>query len=710
MGVAVAVTRAALNTTTGTQDFTTTALGGLTPKAALFFVTYATADGTAANHMQMAVGATDGTNHWVTVARVRNGVTTGSTTRRGATDAVVWLQRNSSNTIDIEAAFDSFITNGVRINITKTTAVALLLHVVLFAGSDLSAKVGTFTASSGDLTETTVTTTFQPDHLFFATMDAAFDDTNVAGALQSLGVAYRGGSIQQAGYGFYEPHGQTTSDPQGLIQDDRVTMSIGSGALSREFEVSAFLSDGFKLKLRQGSSSASMDHGYLALNYNGKATGYVGVDASPTSTGDDANTAPGFTPQFLMLLPTTMPALNTIYTDTNVWAQGVSIITSSVAYSVSIASEDAQTTTDTQSLSDDVALRLPQGDGTAGLQASLVSFDANGYTLNYSAVLGSARQMAVFAISVESTGTEGALAVTLGALTSSASGTVDISGASAATLGALTVAGAGTLAVVGIASVTLGALTSSATGAVALAGTLAKALDAATVTATGAAEIAGTLAKTLGGVTASGTGAVATVGAVAVTLGALTVVADGELTTGNQGALTIALDALTVAATGTVAKTGEADLALDVLTVAATGAVALAGSGSVVLGGVSIVALGEGPGVGGNVSGALQPLEIEADGVLALAATAGLALDALTLSATGAIVNNGTAAITMGGVAIVATASLSDGPIAELSVTLGGLTLIATGADLTVLAVVMGIVYGASRRGSVYGTRQRGTI
>ena len=47
MGITVATTRVAVPTSTGTQDITTTDLAGLTPKAAMLTLSYASSDGTA---------------------------------------------------------------------------------------------------------------------------------------------------------------------------------------------------------------------------------------------------------------------------------------------------------------------------------------------------------------------------------------------------------------------------------------------------------------------------------------------------------------------------------------------------------------------------------------------------------------------------------------------------------------------------------------
>lgn len=349
------------------------------------------------------------------------------------------------------------------------------------------------------------------------------------------------------------------------------------------------------------------------------------------------------------------------------------------------------------------------------------------------ASLSSANDWAIIAVEVleAATGINGTLTKTLGGVTVAGVGAVGIAATSGKTLGALTlvatvavdsfgtltktlggatVSAAGAVGISGSVAKTLAPMTASGAGAVATAGVTNQTLGALGLTAPGALVIAAALGKTLGALTAVAAGTVGISGAVVKTLGALTLTADGDLATGNQGTLSKTLGALTVVAAGTVANAGELDTGLGGATVSAAGAVAIMGSMGAMLGALTVTAAGEGPGVGGNVAGLLAPLEIEADGVLTLAATAGIMLDALTSAATAKIANTGAGAIVLGGLTLQTAGTLSNGPVAELHATLGGVSLIATGADLTVLAVVYGIVYGASKRGVVYGTKQRGTL
>jgi hypothetical protein len=182
-------------------------------------------------------------------------------------------------------------------------------------------------------------------------------------------------------------------------------------------------------------------------------------------------------------------------------------------------------------------------------------------------------QRRIYVPSAGTGGGTGTLAVTLGGLTSTASGTLAIKGTSAVTLGALTSTAAGKLDIKGTSAVTLGALTSTASGTLMSAGTgtAAITLAALTATAAGKLEIKGTAAATLGSVTLAASGVVAAGpnGNAAITLGALTSTAVGKLTISGTSAVT--LGSLTSAATGAVAIKGVAGISLGSLTVAALG-------------------------------------------------------------------------------------------------------------------------------------------
>jgi hypothetical protein len=188
------------------------------------------------------------------------------------------------------------------------------------------------------------------------------------------------------------------------------------------------------------------------------------------------------------------------------------------------------------------------------------------------------------------TSISGTASITLGALTSSATGTVAIAGTSSVTLGAVTASAAGTLALSGSAAVTLGAVTSSAAGTLAIAGASAVTLGALTSSATGTLALSGTLAVTLGAVTLSASGGSQATGDLAVTLGAATLSATGTLPLSASAAITLA--PLTATATGALALAGSFSGTLGALTSAATGALANTGALAKTLGALTLSAAG----------------------------------------------------------------------------------------------------------------------
>ena len=148
-------------------------------------------------------------------------------------------------------------------------------------------------------------------------------------------------------------------------------------------------------------------------------------------------------------------------------------------------------------------------------------------------------------------GHNGTLAVTLGALTLSATGTVEVQGTLTTTLGALTLSATGTVDVQGTASITLGDVTLAGAGTVASAGpqgTLDVTLDALTLAGTGTVEVKGTASITLGALTLAGTGGVEVHGTLAVTLGTLTLAGTGGVEV--QGTLAVTLGSLSLLGIG----------------------------------------------------------------------------------------------------------------------------------------------------------------
>ncbi|RJR27994.1 hypothetical protein C4561_00620 [candidate division WWE3 bacterium] len=398
-GAVIAVTRTTANTGGGTQDITNSNLGGNTPKAVMIIATATTVDDTATDGVSMSYGtATGATNEWYTAFKTQNGLTSDNTDARGGTDATVYIiDPTASTTTSLGTAeFTQFLTNGVRINWTTTPTSAWHLTVVLFAGSGLQAYAGTQGLGTTQDSAFDITAPgFQPDIIFGT--NGTVGSTQFY--LSSFGVAtYNGSTITQHALA----NRFTYISSQGAPATRYIDTGIVGGAqvngnLVWYGELSAFDSSGFTITTRSGGASNATFF-YLALDVSSSSS-WVGTHTTPTSTGNYAETAPGFTPQFVFQVENMTEAVNTPYADGNAGAFGFSVFDPNESYSNNWAYEDGVSPVNAQTLSDDQAVNLPNDDGTTGITGTFVSMDtASGWTTNYTNVAASGKKFLAAAI------------------------------------------------------------------------------------------------------------------------------------------------------------------------------------------------------------------------------------------------------------------------------------------------------------------------
>ena len=393
MGVTIAVTRVACPTGTGTQDITTTDLGGLTPKAALFIVNKATADGSAADHAVLAIGACTGAaNRWSSGGFQEHGQDTTDAGDASSDDYCIFIS-NMAGGADALADFSAWITNGVRINWSDAPGAAYLLTVVLFAGSDLSAKAGVI--SLGDTLNNAVDVTgvgFEPDVVIASVLASADGEAANWKTAGNLGFVHNGDSVTQRCLLKFWRDNQGTSDEALQVRTDGGTGQCfqGSSGLDWYGEFGTFDADGFTVTTRNAGANNSRLV-YLALAFAGAQHAWVGTHTTPTSTGNNSESGPGFQPQAVLLIQNLAEAAATAYSDSRAGSFGLSVITATAQYATSVSSEDGAGTSNTQSLSDDQSVQLPDDDGVALLAVTHVSLDASGWTTNYTAVAAAAK-------------------------------------------------------------------------------------------------------------------------------------------------------------------------------------------------------------------------------------------------------------------------------------------------------------------------------
>lgn len=396
----MALVRQALITTTGTQDFTFAGFG--TPHAARFFLGSAIANNTVTDHLRISDGCADGTNQWVVAGDSEDGLTAPTTTDTGkqmtTTQAV--MSKVPGGTIEGEASFSAFITDGVRINITDAFPAAYLLTVVLYKNLQGDACI-VFTANATQDAATDVTTVgFQADTLFVVTHSEDNDDSNSTNFIYSTGIVLSDGT--QMSQVLYDDDSVTTTDVRSTVNTTRGAQFLAAnGNASGTLEFGSFDASGFTATTRAAAAPTSCGGGCEVAVFAVKwATGFsqalVQLD-SPTSTGARSVTFPGFLPTFAMYLTNDAALVNSQNTDAE--AFGLSLSTAADRYAMGWRSDDGVSTSDTGDISQATWVRVNNGAGTTIFQATFSGFTSTGWDETFSTTdTGTARQWIAYAL------------------------------------------------------------------------------------------------------------------------------------------------------------------------------------------------------------------------------------------------------------------------------------------------------------------------
>lgn len=362
--------------TTGTRDVTA-AGWGQTPKLALMLQATA-ADGSSATDSHWSMGAADGSAQWAIAAEARQ-LTAVARSRRAATTRSV-LEVSGAGTLSRSAAFDSFISNGVRVNVTTANSNARDVKSLLFAGADLDVAVGTVSPATGGAN---VNVGFQPDCVIIVGHNGAIDDANQTGATGSVGFAAwsSGGSLSQAAVA-HAAHA-TTRRRYLRSYNDAVGAEVSAADGSEVYKLT-IARDATGFTLTESVSSGGDQFAYIALG--GGAKFKVGTAALAASTGAQAFTGVGFQPDALLFLMTHATALGMV--DNSGFGFGLvqGAVNASMAFtslSDGVTVNGSNTATERSSY-DANELKLFTNDGANSLDAVAVidSLDADGFTLD----------------------------------------------------------------------------------------------------------------------------------------------------------------------------------------------------------------------------------------------------------------------------------------------------------------------------------------
>lgn len=392
-------TRVALNTTTGTQDITLSGFG--TPKAAIVLLSSGSADDTVTAGANFSIGFTDGTaaNDRASVIHSADNVLTSDTGRNTSSANFGRIYNGTGSTLTV-FDFDSWITDGIRINITFASGTNVFATFILIGGADVTNAY----AGVKQLTGTSVSVTdpgFESDLVFSACNGNSNINLLSVHAIQSLGISHNDGTDANRSVLYYDVSGQTTSTVGTYLSTSKCCGQIFNGAVNWLGDINTYTASGFTV-----TSTASPGNDYilyLALKFQNEPDIKLFHTDGPTTTGNKAYTDPGFTSDFGINILSGCTSVDTLQ-QTGQDGFGVYAFDATNDYSNSISSQDGQSTTNTGSITSSGKIKDLNSGTTILHEGTFTSFDATGWTFNFTTAPGTARKWIGLAIGPNASG------------------------------------------------------------------------------------------------------------------------------------------------------------------------------------------------------------------------------------------------------------------------------------------------------------------
>mgnify|MGYP001592787026 CR=1 FL=1 len=610
-------------TSTGTVDYTTSGEG--TPVGGIITLSRVTALGTITAHASFSWGVFDGTRERVVFGYDRDNLGTQDSASGADNDGTIVRLYDGAAAIEIEAIFDSFITDGVRIDWTTVSGTAYQYSLLLYYGTDVECYAWDAVGAS---TAVTITPGFAAD--FCHTMQArSIDGTATAEMRFEIGFAGRTSTKNTCVAVLADDNtGTTRTRRRSSIADLGRTIRIGAtdtlGGISlignwtsTEFDLNGTVS---------GVPGAGPRIAGLAV-YAGGYNVHVGDDEdTKTSVGTESITAPGFRPAFVQMI---YGAVNAGTNYQNSGSAGCGMTDFSTETSISLSTKNNQATSLTTSYSEESMISQIGTGGTAVLyEATNNGKLDDGFSLSWDVANATARAYRYVVIEEPFSAADGAGSFPIA--TGTGVGALKFTGTGAAVLPLMTGTGSGSsvLTITGSGTAVLPLATGTGAGLLKFTGTGAGILPLPTGTGIGdgIATVSGTGAAVLPLPEATGVGLLKFTGTGAGTLPLVEASGAGLLKFTGTGAAVLPLLTGTGIGDviGTVTGTGAAVLPLP----EASGAGLLKFTGT----GAGTLPLVEAVGAGGPLS------TVTGTGAAILPLLTGTGAGTFTLTGSGAAV------------------------------------------------------------------------
>ena len=387
----IAVIRATVTTSGATQDFTSTSFG--TPKGAWFIASTDQSDsqdtdaGTG-SHPGFAMGFCDGTSQRIWSLKAEDNTTATAIRMQYRNDACGGvLEYSTTSGIDF-LDFNSWITDGVRLN-KATISRAFLMTVVLFKGDDFDMACGLT-----NMDNTVSGLSFKPNVILGLSNFTSQQNQDLAFAQCSIGMAWDTGSgTVEHSRGFAPINGANPSSTNSRY--DTNSWVRNHGASSPEANITAWNSDGFTTDIPDPYGFE--DVYFCAMRFGGGV--WMGTQTTPTAPGAHSKTGLAFQPGFLFSICMNVAATDTTYYNGVCFPSHLTVTDGTNTYAHCWGLEDGVSpNTVWTAAAQSSALAYDDSGTVKQHEASLTSFNSDGWTENFTTAPGSAQYMLRLAV------------------------------------------------------------------------------------------------------------------------------------------------------------------------------------------------------------------------------------------------------------------------------------------------------------------------
>ena len=364
---------------------------GFQPKAVIFFWTSRQTAVGFNGRDNMGIGfATSSTNERaVSIAEDDNANTSNAGRRKSDTNMIVTLD-DGDPTLGAQAELTSFNADGFTINWTTNNNRALYIYYIAIGGTDITnALAGAFPSNTGVGNQLVTGLGFQPDFVMFLSGFTGANDTDLSDSQLSLGYAESSAAMGAIVTGSTD--NRNGNDRKRSQQRTSACILLLRSNVTQQDAIADFVSmdaDGFRINWSNAPAAATPIF-YLALKggrYN------VGSFDQATVLGNQSVTGVGFQPSGLMMAIFNKIAQAGIIADNemSIGAAQSSTARGSIWGEAQNGVDPSQANNYTNNA---VAMTMATGPATINAQTDFVSFDSNGFTLNWTTVDATARQI-----------------------------------------------------------------------------------------------------------------------------------------------------------------------------------------------------------------------------------------------------------------------------------------------------------------------------